>query len=209
MDTNPKQHLTWFPELGRGYYPVKVDGQYGREYWENYVQRAGTEIGRALNDARVHLVHQYAGYGPVVDIGIGSGAFIEGRNGASNKRNTFGYDVNLHAIRWLLTRKLWHDPYFLDPENATCWDSLEHMKRPESFLRRVQRNLFISIPIFDDEAHVLRSKHFRPEEHFHYFTESGLVKWMNKEGFGLIAKNRVETDLGREDIGTFVFRRRE
>jgi hypothetical protein len=194
--------LAWFPELGRGYYPVKVDGQYGDAYWDRYIKMTATTMGRSLNAARRQLVRQHIGHDPVVDIGIGSGGFIE-----AVKKNAKGYDVNPLAIRWLLDRGLWHDPYFTDPENATCWDSLEHMKRPEALVRRVQRFLFISIPIFDDEAHALRSKHFRPDEHFHYFTEAGLLLWLEKEGFSCREKNRMETELGREDIGTFVFER--
>lgn len=208
MATGPADNikkLEWFPELGRGYYPVQLDGQYGKGYWDDYVRRTATDVGRALNDARAHLVRQYVEPSVlVVDIGIGSGGFIDARG-----RRTKGYDVNPVAIRWLLDHDLWHDPYFIDPENATCWDSLEHMRKPEVFVRRVQKHLFVSIPIFKDEAHALRSKHFKPKEHFHYFTEAGLVLWMNGEGFSLVAKNRMEEKLGREDIGTFVFRRRE
>jgi hypothetical protein len=204
IESKPK--LAWFPELGRGYYPVKLDGQYGKSYWDDYARKARTEIGRALNNARVELVYQHVGYAPVADIGIGSGTFIETRN-TECRGVTRGYDVNTYAIRWLLDGNLWHDPYFIDPENATCWDSLEHMKHPEVFVRRVRRFLFISIPIFKDEAHALRSKHFKPKEHFHYFTEDGLIRWMNGEKFSLVTKNRMESDLGREDIGTFVFER--
>jgi hypothetical protein len=201
--------LEWFQELGRGYYPVKVDGQYGKSYWDQYVRRTDTALGHALNNARAHLVRQHVGHAPVVDIGIGSGGFIDARDLESDgKAVTKGYDVNPHAIKWLLKRDLWHDPYFIDPEVATCWDSLEHMKRPEHFVRRVRSHLFVSIPIFKDEAHVLRSKHFKTDEHFHYFTEDGLIRWLEKEGFKLVAKDRVEESLGREDIGTFVFFRR-
>jgi hypothetical protein len=208
MEIDSKTRLAWFPELGRGYYPVKIDGQYGYDYWKKYIAMSATDMGEALNTARVNLVQQYAGYDPVVDIGIGSGAFIVMRNeSAPVAENTWGYDVNPYAIYWLIERGLWHDPYFIDPENATCWDSLEHMKHPEAFVRRVQKHLFISIPIFEGETHALRSKHFRPDEHFHYFTERGLIEWMKKESFDLVTKNKMETDLGREDIGTFVFKR--
>ena len=198
-----KKNLAWFPQLKRGYYPVEINGQYGKDYWENYARRTATDVGHALNDARAHLVYKHVGHDPVVDIGIGSGGFIVARDHASTR----GYDVNPFAIQWLLERGIWHDPYFIDPENATCWDSLEHMKHPEDFVKRVRRHLFISIPIFRDKDHALASKHFKPEEHFHYFTEPGLEFFMNKQGFKLIAKSRVEEELGREDIGTFVFGR--
>jgi hypothetical protein len=54
---------------------------------------------------------------------------------------------------------------------------------------------------------VLRSKHFRPTEHCWYFTRPGLVFAMKLCGFVLVSESNIETELGREDIGTFAFRR--
>jgi hypothetical protein len=58
-----------------------------------------------------------------------------------------------------------------------------------------------------DAEHALRSKHFRPTEHYWYFSRDGLVFAMKGCGFALVAESNVETELGREDIGTFAFRR--
>lgn len=195
--------LFWEKELGFGYFPVR-ENPYDKSYFEKYLGYAETPMGVAITRARVDLVRRYAGDEPVVDIGIGCGQFIETRGSAI----TTGYDVNPEAIRWLLDRNLWADPYFKEPVNATCFDSLEHMKRPERFVELVERRLFLSIPIFEDRAHVSRSKHFRPDEHFFYFTRDGLVKWMERLDFILEEENRMETDLGREGIGTFVFKRK-
>jgi Methyltransferase domain len=194
--------LVWSDELGYGCYPVK-ETPYDRSYFEKYVGYSRTARGVALTDARVELVRRHVGEEPVVDIGIGSGDFIEKRG----TRITSGYDVNPEAIRWLLERGLWCDPYFKDQPNVTCFDSLEHLKRPEHLVARVEKHLFLSIPIFEDRDHVLRSKHFRKDEHFYYFTRDGLIRWMSAQGFALREENRMEVELGREDIGTFVFRR--
>ncbi len=194
--------LLWNEELGYGCYPVK-DTPYDLGYFEKYVGYSRTAMGVALTDARVELVRRYVGDEPVVDIGIGCGDFIEKRG----LRITSGYDVNPEAIRWLLERGVWVDPYFKDQANITCFDSLEHMKRPEHLVGRVERFLFLSIPIFEGPDHVLRSKHFRKDEHVYYFTRDGLVRWMSGHGFALQEENRMEVELGREDIGTFVFRR--
>lgn len=195
--------LTWDEAAGRGFYPVRLDRQYDQVYWDRYVSMTDTGVGRKLNAARAKLVDQYVGMAHVVDIGIGSGGFIAARPG-----RTSGYDVNLAGVQWLLSRGLWSDPYFKNPENATCWDSLEHVMYPDDLVRRVDGYLFVSIPIFDDLAHILRSKHFRPDEHFHYFTEAGFVRYMDQQGFDCLEHNRMEVALGREDIGTFVFRRK-
>lgn len=205
-----KTGLLWDFDAGVGYFPVELNGQYNREYWEKYVGYRSTPMGERLMRERALLVGRYIPSDTVlVDIGIGAGHFIDVRNSeCKGFPKTFGYDVNLEAIRWLVDRRLWWDPYFMDPPNASCWDSLEHMTRPSNFVNRVRGYLFISIPIFRDLDHVLASKHFRRNEHFWYFTEDGLVQWMENKNFELLEANDIETKIGREDIGTFVFRRR-
>lgn len=195
--------LKWDESLGIGTLPVNIsEAQYDRAYWDKYVSYRSNAIGEKLMKARVDLVSKHVGDEEVVDIGIGSGHFIDVR-----KARTFGYDVNPVAIRWLLDRSLWWDPYFRDPDHVTCWDSLEHMARPDAFVHCVKKTAFVSIPIFTDEGHIRRSKHYRPDEHFWYFTRDGFVGWMRRHGFCLLEESRMETDLGREDIGTFVLGR--
>lgn len=196
--------LKWDEGLGIGRLEVDIkETPYDRAYFDKYVGYKSNPIGERLMKARADLVLKYTD-GDVVDIGIGSGHFIDVRKG-----RTFGYDVNPVAIRWLLDRSLWWDPYFRDPDHVTCWDSLEHMARPEAFVRCVKKTVFVSIPIFTGKSHVKRSKHYRPDEHFWYFTRNGFVGWMCRQGFDLLEENGMEIDLGREDIGTFVFRRTE
>lgn len=196
--------MTWWDGKGFGFYPVSPQGVYGKEYFDRYVLQSKSSIGASLTRARIDLVEKYAGSDPIVDIGIGSGQFIQARG-----LNTFGYDVNPIAIRWLLDKGLWFDPYFINPQHASTWDSLEHMRVPSEFVGRIREILFISIPIFIDADHAMRSKHFRPDEHYWYFTRDGLVTWMGHQGFRLLEENKMETKIGREDIGSFVFKRRD
>lgn len=185
-----------------GHYPVVVTGQYGAAYWDKYVAYSRTDLGVSLTKARVDVARTFCGSGSLVDIGIGCGQFVKTRGPA-----TFGYDVNETAIRWLLDEGRWLDPWATDPENISCWDSLEHLARPHELISRVKSRVLVSLPIFKDKAHVLRSKHFRPDEHFWYWTETGFQNWMRKLGFAQEFKSDMETMLGREDIMTFVFRR--
>jgi hypothetical protein len=90
---------------------------------------------------------------------------------------------------------------------VSLWDVLEHIPDFQPLLANVREWLFLSLPIFRDAAHVLASKHFKPDEHCWYFTRDGLVVAMNLCGFALVSESIVETELGREDIGTFAFRR--
>lgn len=193
----------WEKADGFGYFPVGKNHPYNLDYFRKYEGYAQTEMGAALTKARVDLVGRHIGGSELLDVGIGCGQFICARTEGS----TFGYDVNETAIRWLLDRGLWRDPYFQDPENASCFDSLEHMSRPDRFVERVQKHLFLSIPIFEGPEHAIASKHFRPDEHFYYFTKDGLILWMKRLGFLIVEENDMEMRLGREGIGTFVFRR--
>jgi len=196
--------LVWDETKGLGFFPVIENGVYGSNYWKQYVKYRESPIAEKLMLARCNLVDRHVGSDPAVDIGIGSGHFIEKRG----KGLTFGYDVNPLAIRWLLDRDLWWDPFHRNPVNVSCWDSLEHMARPSRFIECVRSCLFLSVPIFDDRDHVLRSKHFKPQEHYWYWTRHGLEQWMLDLGFVMVEHNEMESELGREDIGTFVFRRR-
>lgn len=156
--------------------------------------------------ARVDFVAQHY-QGSLIDVGIGSGAFLDLRRRSRPMRPTFGYDVNPAGIEWLQHRRLFADPYAAPFEAASMWDVLEHVPDYPTLLANVQQWLFLSLPIFADAGHVLRSKHFKPGEHCWYFTRGGLVFAMQACGFTLVSESTVETELGREDIGTFAFKR--
>jgi hypothetical protein len=189
----------WHPEHGRGFFPVAPESMpYDAAYFERYLGLGATDIGRDLNLARCALVERYYN-GPLLDVGIGAGSFL------TMYGKGVGTDVNPKALRWLEDRDmLWSGERM---PAATFWDSLEHIADPTALLALIDRLVFVSIPIFHDGAHVLRSKHFRLNEHFHYFTGWGFERYMRNQGFRLVEHNTMETELGREDIGTFVFER--
>ncbi len=203
---NEKRKFLWDDEYGIGFYPVLLNGQYNREYWEEYVRRMNTLMGETLNRLRTGLVEKHIGKEPIVDVGVGAGHFMLLRG---KEVETYGYDVNPVAIEWLLKIKRWWDPYFMDPENASLWDVLEHVARPDELVQRVKGHVFVSIPIVRSREHAIISKHFKPNEHFWYFTREGLLRWMKVQGFNLVEENLMETEAGREEIGTFVFKKGE
>src|SRR5262245_29057809 len=197
--------LTWWPELGIGFYPVEAGhAPYDQDYFDAFDRNGRSELGRQLMLARFNFVEQHY-RGTLIDVGIGSGAFIEIRQ--DRRRPTYGYDVNPAGIQWLEDRRLLVDPYLVAFDAATLWDVLEHIPDFQSLIANVREWLFLSLPIFRDAEHALRSKHFKPDEHCWYFTRDGLVAAMGMCGFSLITETSIETDLGREDIGTFAFRR--
>lgn len=190
-------HLQWFPELGCGYYPVQ-NTPYDGDYFNKYREYADTDAGRKITAARVAMAGNLTGI--TVDIGIGCGQFAEALD-------CFGYDVNPVAVDWLVKNNRWLNPYQQAVDNATFWDSFEHIANPGELLANIRQSVLLTIPLFDDYNHVLRSKHYRKNEHYWYFTHSGLIRYMSHHGFVMVRCNRMEEAFGREDVATYEFTR--
>jgi hypothetical protein len=191
--------LQWLPELGVGYYPIS--GQpYDQQYFQRYLELGQTEIGKALNSFRVNFVNKFTDE-RVVDIGIGAGDFM------IQHGDCLGYDVNPYGKKFLRDNNLTAFPMQFEYPVMTFWDSIEHIEDVNKLLKNCQQWAFISTPIYRDAQHVLESKHFRKDEHCWYFTHEGLKKFMNTLGFVCLEHNMKETELGREDIGTYAFKR--
>lgn len=199
--TLPTDNFMWDEEMGYGYYPVNNTGVYNDAYYDKYDAYENTKFGEKLNSERVKISRKYS-YKRIIDIGIGSGQFVKSVDG-------LGYDVCEKAVKWLKAERRYLDFYKLGAYNAdvvTFFDSFEHIDDIETAIRMCMgRTIVMSIPIFKDKAHVLRSKHFRKDEHFHYFTDFGLTNWFKRQGYKCLLKSSIESDLGREDIGTYVF----
>ena len=190
--------LLWSDELGRGFHP-RPPMDYSGPYFEKYQQLDASPMGEALTKARVDLVQRYTSVAPV-DIGIGGGRFVLESDG-------MGYDVNAQAVAWLRDQGRYFDIYAHHAEAITCWDSLEHIQDPDALLEQVGEWVFVSMPIYASQAHCLSSKHYKPGEHLHYFTHDGLMLWFEQHGFVCLEYNDIESQLGREGISSYVFRR--
>lgn len=181
--------------------PVQVV-EYGRRYFEKYQAYEGTAIAEKINAGRVSLVNRYV-TGPLLDVGIGSGEFIRSRN-----TQTWGYDINPAARRWLRHNgRISHDFDWFD--GLSFWDVIEHIPTPEDYFSQIREGafLFTSIPLFPDLDHVIKSKHYRPNEHLYYFTQDGFINWMALHNFVMLEMQGFEIDAGRDSIYSFVFRK--
>lgn len=180
---------------------------YDQAYFDKYVKYENSVIGKNLNRARVDAVKAWAKNLLIIDIGVGCGSFI--KLAIKESLNVFGFDVNKKAVLWLKRLGLFENPY-TGKRKIFCftfWDSLEHIPDPQKILDKIQLGsfVFISIPIFDDLGEVIKSKHYRPDEHYYYFTSPGLIKWMKTRSFKLVRKYNFENECGREGILTFLF----
>lgn len=200
LPTGLEDAFLWSPEKGQGFHsrPAML---YGGEYFANYQKLDATKMGGLLTKARVDLVKKYLTPAEVVDIGIGGGRFVQESQGR-------GYDVCPDAISWLQSIYAYCDPYRSEEVRAiTCWDSLEHIPEPEKLLARVKEWLFVSIPICETASEWVESKHMKPGEHIHYFSLQGFIRWCGEQGFECQEVNWAETELGREGIASFAFKR--
>lgn len=194
--------LLWSEEKGQGFH-TRPAMRYEGQYFAHYQKLDATHMGGLLTKARLELVQKFTDSTRTVDIGIGGGRYVQESGGA-------GYDVCEDAVTWLKRNGKYHDPYddfYGDVGSITCWDSLEHIPEPEKLLAQVTDWLFVSMPIYDDMADVLQSKHYKPGEHLHYWTFDGFVNWCACQGFELREVNHAETELGREGITSFAFKR--
>lgn len=199
--------LTWWQEAGVGFYPVKAGREpYDSAYFEKYAAMAETPMGRAITRTRVEMVARHT-ESTVCDVGIGCGAFIMARRNA--KRSTYGYDINPVAVAWLEERQFFVDPHMVPMPALTLWDVLEHIADFRSLVSQAREFVFVSLPIFSGALDVLRSKHYRKDEHFWYFTPQGLKGIFDALGFDCVEENNHEVALGRESIGSFAFKRRD
>lgn len=182
---------------------MSVSVPYDEAYFDKYSGYEGSEIAVRLNSGRVAFVNAWVGSETyVLDIGIGCGEFIKSRP------KTFGKDVNEKAIAWLKANGKWAESLWAF-QAFTFWDVLEHVRQPNDYFRQIHigSHVFFSMPIFDDLRRIRESKHYRPNEHYMYFTERGFIDWMAMYGFRLLATSDFETVAGREDILSFAFHR--
>lgn len=201
---NESQSLTWNNDLGIGFLnpPVDSDEVYDENYWERYRAMIDTDIGRNLTKARIEIANKF-NIKPMelLDIGVGNADFCD-------KFGCRGADINPHAVAYLKKNNKYID---INNENGRWkWmsyhDVLEHIVDATGILAKTD-NVMLSVPIHANMESCLDSKHLRPNEHFWHFTVSGMITYMNMFGFKCLYYSTIESKLGRESIGSFVFAR--
>jgi len=179
---------------------------YDKAYFDKYAKYEITPIARRLHIARTQVVGEFCAGEKILDIGIGCGTFIS----RATNFDVLGYDINPAAITWLEKHKCYHAiEKGLDQfTGITCWDVLEHMREPGEILGKLKpgQYLFIAIPIFPDFENITQDKHYRPNEHYYYFTERGLLSWLRQYRLKHIKTTEREQWAGRYNIKTYVMR---
>jgi len=174
---------------------------YGQAYFDKLKSYEGSEISNLINKGRVSLVSTHY-QGKILDVGIGAGEFIRTHG------NACGYDINPVAVDYLKEAGLYSDDFFIF-SGFTFWDVIEHLKEPYEYFDLIESGsyLFTSIPIYENFDNLFESKHYRPNEHYWYFTHHGFKAWMKGFGFSHRETSFFETEAGRESIWSYVFRK--
>lgn len=186
-------------DFGIGYVEPEETEVYNESYFEDYVIKANTPIGKALNKARVDFTNKNYQGDWLCDVGVGGLAFCK-------EMNCAGFDINPTAVEKLKEFNLYMNPYEWDFDCLTLWDVVEHITDPSDLFANVNQ-VILSTPIYKDFDSTISSKHFKPNEHVWYFTEKGLIKFMSLLGFYLDDSSDIETKIGRESIGSYSFKR--
>ena len=231
MDRVIKQHdsqdigggLRWCESLGLAFQAdMSRSVPYDDAYFDRHAGYMGTPISDRIQAARINLVDSCPCVSPdcVLDIGIGSGTFLEAYAELGQLEVGGGYDVNPRAVAWLEERSWLVDPWSDDlrfgwSEHGlrvcwTLWDVLEHLRNPHELLDLIREGdtLCLTVPVFHDlRREVFKSKHFRPDEHYYYFTSAGLIRWLWSYRFELLTVTRDEQLAGRESVASFAFRK--
>lgn len=192
--------MKWNEDKGWGF--LSSDASCEKDYWAEYRKLDKTPLGRVLTALRAGMVRECSSACNlnILDVGIGGGAFCDAMD-------CVGTDIDERALAWLKKEALDWDG---EPVTVmTFWDSIEHIAGPMRFISKAREWVLLSTPIYESEAHALASKHFKPNEHLWYFTDRGIKRFMFEHGFGFFGQNELETDAGREGIGSYAFKRRD
>lgn len=177
---------------------------YNAEYYRRYTERAQSEIGRAIYASRWDLVEKHChGRMTLLDYGCASGAFHQSsRNGFI----TYGYDINPNSpFREIPEAKI---------DILTMWDVIEHLHDPAGELRKLDAEwVFVSTPnAAAVEGDITNWRHYRPDEHLHYFDLESLTGVFDRAGYDVVEHAFSEGALRNpekpDDIITVVAKRR-
>lgn len=201
-----KEKLSWDKDKGVGFFPV-TDPWYEDIYFQASVANSKSKIAEALNKFRVDIANRYI-KGKILDFGCGCGQFIEYRG------NAVGFDICPRAIENLREKGTYLDFWNggmddAEIEGITMFDVLEHLRDPSLVLSQIKcRWLIISVPIFENKEKALASRHFKPREHFWYFSHKAIFSLLDENGFEMVDVRDDETRIGRAEIQTYVFRKK-
>jgi len=169
--------------------------KYNIDYWDLMI-RLNTQHAQEICDIRWNFVKEINPK-TVLDFGCGMGHFRAFR--------PEGTEVDTYDIGGWPQTGIHRSQYDL----ITFWDVIEHIKKLEVLrpVLKMASHVAVTVPIKPEGGKLVGWKHYKPGEHFHYFSVKSLKAWFDSEGFEFIAGGWPEEECGiREDIFSGLFR---
>lgn len=181
--------------------PIK----YGKEYLKTYAGRPTIE----LSWVRLAFLYLYKHDGCILDIGYGDGEFI--RQASRAGYMALGYDNHADDIGVMTVKELVPGAF----DVVTMFDSFEHMPDLDEPFKASPSLFVVTVPWLPSDVtdeSIREWRHYKPNEHLHYFTEKSLISIMSRHGYGMETRKPIE-DLIRKNpqsspnTMTFIFRK--
>lgn len=178
------------------------------DYGDKYVDGYADKPTRDMAFLRLGFLSAFhAQGGKLLDVGAGDGAFVRAALQA-------GFEATAQDIAPRsddLPRVVSLDGNF---DVVTCFDSLEHFPDLLQIFRAKAAVYVVTIPhrpadLSDDNAHEWR--HYKPDEHLHYFSKESLGLFFHRAGYRLAAHAPVEDAIRKGPASpntmTYIFQR--
>lgn len=190
-------HHLWQPN------PTPIE--YGKNYVAGYAGRPTVE----LSWVRLAFLWLFAQEGRILDIGYGDGEFIKQASRAGFF--SLGYDAHAEDIGVPVVKDL-HPGVF---DIVTMFDSFEHMLDLSEPFKAAPRMFVVTVPWLPEgvtDESIKAWRHYKPNEHLHYFTEKSLIAIFSRHGYGMETRAPIEDIIRKNpqsapNTMTFIFRK--
>lgn len=179
--------------------------KYGAEYVAGYAGRPTVE----LSWVRLAFLWLYKKSGRILDIGYGDGEFI--RQASRAGFFTMGYDAHGDDIGVPVVKELQLGVFDI----VTMFDSFEHMADLNEPFKAAPSMFVVTVPWLPEgvtDESIKSWRHYKPNEHLHYFTEKSLRAVFSRHGYGMETRLNIEDIIRKNpqsspNTMTFIFRK--